>query len=256
MLQFYTGASRPGYELTAILLAAAEKMSADYIESVGEESIGKSIPVDSIGRKKTTIPGVMYISFIPPGITPIHIKQVFERYGEVGRIFLQPDDKKNRKGKRKKTTFTRGSYSEGWVEMADKRLAKRIALTLNNSPVMEWKKSKCADFIWNVKYLHRFRWTHLHEKLSYERAVRQQKMRTEFAQARRETEAFMANVDASKKWASIKERKEKKGIKLSETRRENDIRQRKTVAEIRKTKKSKAGTSSDSKSLMSSIFST
>nr|XP_039251390.1 activator of basal transcription 1-like [Styela clava]XP_039267644.1 activator of basal transcription 1-like [Styela clava] len=208
---------------------------------------------DLSDETKMTIPGVMYISTIPPGITPIHLKQVFERYGEVGRIFLQPDEKGKKRGKRKRTTFTRGRYSEGWVEMADKKLAKRIALTLNNTPVMEWKKSKCVDYIWNVKYLHRFRWTHLNERLSYERAVRQQKMRTEFAQARRETEAFIANVDASKKWANIKERKQKKGIKLTETRRENEIKQRKTVAEMRK-EKSTAGIESKSKSILSNIF--
>lgn len=43
--------------------------------------------------KISTVPGVMYISTIPPGMKPLHLQQVFEKYGEVGRIFLQPDGK-------------------------------------------------------------------------------------------------------------------------------------------------------------------
>lgn len=47
----------------------------------------------SSNEKLATIPGVMYISTIPPGVKPLHLQQVFEKYGEVGRIFLQPDSK-------------------------------------------------------------------------------------------------------------------------------------------------------------------
>lgn len=40
--------------------------------------------------------------------------------------------------------------------MTDKRLAKRIALTLNNTAIAEGKKSRFIDHMWNMKYLHRF----------------------------------------------------------------------------------------------------
>ena len=51
------------------------------------------IKIEDESARTTTVPGVMYISTIPPGVTPLHLKQVFEKYGEVGRIFLQPDGK-------------------------------------------------------------------------------------------------------------------------------------------------------------------
>lgn len=105
--------------------------------------------------------------------------------------------------------------------------------------------------------MYRFRWTHLRERLEYEKAVRSQKMRTEIAQARREADAFIANVDANKKYLNIKERKEKKGIKLTENRRVTKFKQRKTVAEMRQERErsDKSKTPSNSKELLSSIFS-
>ena len=49
---------------------------------------------DNSNIMKQTVPGVIYISFLPPRMTPLHLRQIFEKYGEVGRIFLQPDGKK------------------------------------------------------------------------------------------------------------------------------------------------------------------
>lgn len=80
-------------------------------------------------------------------------------------------------------------------------------------------------------------------------------MRTELSQARREADAFIANVDASKKYLSIKERKEKKGIKLTENRRVTKFRQRKTVDEMREEKRRGSKSDGQSKSILSSIFS-
>ena len=50
-----------------------------------------------------------------------------------------------------------------------------------------------------MKYLPRFNWTHLNERLAYERAVHQQRMRSEIAQVKRETNFFIESVDKSKK---------------------------------------------------------
>ena len=45
----------------------------------------------------------------------------------------------------------------------------------------------------------RFKWTNLSERLAYEKAVHQQRMRTEISQAKRETDFFRANVERSKR---------------------------------------------------------
>jgi len=46
-----------------------------------------------IKRRKPPEPGLIYISYLPPNMTPLHIRQIFEKYGEVGRIFLQPESR-------------------------------------------------------------------------------------------------------------------------------------------------------------------
>ena len=44
-----------------------------------------------------------------------------------------------------------------------------------------------------------FKWTNLSERLAYEKAVHQQRMRTEISQAKRQTDYFRANVEKSKR---------------------------------------------------------
>ena len=45
----------------------------------------------------------------------------------------------------------------------------------------------------------RFKWSHLTERLAYEKAVHQQKMRNEISQAKREAEFFKSNVEKAKR---------------------------------------------------------
>lgn len=58
------------------------------------------------------------------------------------------------------------NYTEGWVEFTDKRTAKKVALMLNNNPVGGKKRSYYYDDLWNIKYLHKFKWSHITEKIS------------------------------------------------------------------------------------------
>ena len=65
--------------------------------------------------------------------------------------------------------------------------------------------------LWNLKYLHKFKWSHLTEKVAYERRVREQKLRVEMMQARRENAAYVEMVETGKKLDKIEERKRKRG---------------------------------------------
>ena len=56
------------------------------------------------------------------------------------------------------------NFTEGWVEFADRRVAKAVAMALNNVPIGGRKRNYYHDDIWNIKYLPKFRWTHLAEK--------------------------------------------------------------------------------------------
>lgn len=43
----------------------------------------------SAGRK--CVPGIIYLGHIPPRLRPKHLRNMLASYGEVGRVFLQPE---------------------------------------------------------------------------------------------------------------------------------------------------------------------
>merc|ERR1719273_1793262 len=117
----------------------------------------------------------------------------FSEFGRVGRVFLQPDKTDKQKGKYNRV------FSEGWVEFMSKKVARVAAERLNCQPVGGKRKSKAHDQTWNIKYLPRFKWVHLSERLAYEAAVRQQRLRTEISQVKREAEHFKSSVESGKR---------------------------------------------------------
>lgn len=97
-------------------------------------------------------------------------------------------------------------FSEGWVEFVSKRAAKQVAVKLNNSPIATRKSSKFYDILWSVKYLSRFKWVHLSERLTYEKAVHRHKLQTEISQARKEAAFFEDNLDKSERIKKLKKK--------------------------------------------------
>jgi ESF2/ABP1 family protein len=95
--------------------------------------------------------GIIYISRVPPQMTPSKIKTLLGTHGEITRIYLEEEDKSVRKRRKKSGGSSSKRYNEGWIEFADKRLAKRIALSLNTTKITNKKKSYHADDIWNLK---------------------------------------------------------------------------------------------------------
>ncbi|XP_078063492.1 activator of basal transcription 1 isoform X2 [Mustelus asterias] len=208
----------------------------DSASSRGDEA--RVAGLDSASpRARAPVPGVLYLGFIPPGLRPKHLRNMMSVFGEVGRVFLQEADQQHgRRGSRgKKKTRRRGkSFIEGWVEFQDKAIAKRVATSLHNTPIGTRKRSRFHDDLWNIKYLHRFKWTHLSERLAYEKLVRRQRMRAEVSQAKRETNFFLQNVEKSKGLEKLQEAKRKKGQEWQE--KSWHFRQRPTEAEIQASK--------------------
>merc|ERR550519_228921 len=173
----------------------------------------------------------------------------FSEFGRVGRIFLQPDKLDKKTGKYQRV------FSEGWVEFMSKKVAKSVAESLNSIPVGGKRRSKAHSQLWNLKYLPRFKWIHLSERLAYETAVRQQRMRTEISQVKREAEHFKTCVDQKKRQKKSKREKPENDLKPFEyNQKETDevVRKRKRANEDsidesesptkrKKTKKSKSG---------------
>lgn len=177
----------------------------------------------SVKKKKS---GIIYLSSIPKYMNIITVREMFSTYGKIGRVYLQLAENPESGKKRKPIKH----FTEGWVEFESKRVAKYVAATLNNKQISMRKKSKFFDVIWNIKYLPRFKWIHLSERLAYERAVHKQRLQTEIAQAKRETNYISNNIDRSKKLSKKKVKGNTTNFILPK------IKQRDTDAEIRNMK--------------------
>ncbi|XP_031149008.1 activator of basal transcription 1 [Sander lucioperca] len=195
----------------------------------------KAVGVASCADRKC-IPGILYLGHVPPRFRPKHLRNLLSAYGEIGRIFLQPEDGLVRRRK-KKSGLRRCDFTEGWVEFRDKRVAKRVAASLNNTPMGTRKRQRFSSDLWSIKYLHRFQWTHLSERLAYEQTVLQQRLRTEVSQAKRETNFYLNNVDKSAHMDTVRRKRQKDGQQVDE--RTWDFTQRQTEEEIQTKKKKK-----------------
>lgn len=98
-------------------------------------------------------------------------------------------------------------YTEGWIEFADKKIARRVAESLNNTIIGGKKGNFYHDDIWNLKYLKGFKWEHLTEKLAYERRIREQKLAAQSMQDRRNAQQFVELLDKNTAYHKIQERK-------------------------------------------------
>ncbi|XP_038189201.1 activator of basal transcription 1 [Arvicola amphibius] len=158
-------------------------------------------------KKRRVVPGIVYLGHVPPRFRPLHVRNLLSAYGEVGRVFFQAEDRFVRRKKKaaaaaggKKAAKYSKDYTEGWVEFRDKRIAKRVAASLHNTPMGARRRSPFRYDLWNLKYLHRFTWSHLSEHLAFERQVRRQRLRAEVAQAKRETDFYLQSVERGKRF--------------------------------------------------------
>ena len=150
-------------------------------------------------KKEQDRTGVIYISRVPPYMKPEKVRHLLSKHGEVLRIYLTPEDPAIRKKRKMMGGNKRQSYVDGWVEFADKKIAKQVASMLNTQPIGGKQASFYSSDLWSLKYLSKFKWHHLTEKIAYDNAVRKHKVQTEVAQAKRERDFFLDKVEQSKK---------------------------------------------------------
>ena len=54
--------------------------------------LDEDVAVNKSEKNKSSVrPGIIYLSRIPPYMKPLKVRQIFSKYGEVGRVFLQPE---------------------------------------------------------------------------------------------------------------------------------------------------------------------
>ncbi|KAG0344708.1 RNA-binding ATPase activator esf2 [Podila humilis] len=158
-------------------------------------------------REKT---GIVYISKIPPFMKPIKLRHLLGQFGELGRVYLAPEDPKVAARRKKYGGNKKQNYTEGWVEFMDKSIAKQVAHSLNTTVIGGKKNSHYHDDMWNIKYLPKFKWHHLTERIAYENASRAQRLQAEISQAKRENKFILTNMEKSKMIKNMEEKKEAK----------------------------------------------
>ncbi len=159
--------------------------------------------------------GVIYLARVPPRMGPTKVKQILSDFGVVTRIYLEPEDKAAKKRRQRATGSKSGGkrYKEGWIEYENKKVAKRVASSLNNMPITNHKRSVHYGDLWSMKYLSKFQWAHLTEKVAYERRMREQKLRIEMVHARKENQTYSNLVEAGKVMDRVDERRKKREAK-------------------------------------------
>ncbi|KAG6964008.1 hypothetical protein JG688_00007893 [Phytophthora aleatoria] len=158
-------------------------------------------------KEKAERRGVVYIARVPPFMKPEKLRHLLGKYGELNRIYLVPEDKALHKKRVSSGGNRRQKYTEGWIEFEDKKVAKRVAKMLNTTQIGGRKRDYYHDDMWNLKYLKGFKWDHLTEKIAYENRIRDQKLRMEIAQAKKENEAYLERVEQSKQFEKMDARK-------------------------------------------------
>lgn len=63
------------------------------------------------------------------------------------------------------------------------------------------------DDIWTIRYLSKFKWSNLTEKLAYDQKVREQRLKAETNKAKKEINFYMERIDLKKKLDKMEEKK-------------------------------------------------
>ena len=166
---------------------------ADHNSTLDSEDHERESPVDDrlAVQKKNYKFGVIYLSYIPDGLTVRMLREIMSQFGEVGRIYLEPEAS-NLTSKRKK-------YTEGWVEFKKKRVAKEVATDLNGTEINYGKKhSILRGQIWSIKYLHKFKWSHLMDQLHMDKTTRDHKRRFEMSQVKKQADFYQKMTERSR----------------------------------------------------------
>lgn len=139
--------------------------AADDADEPAKDGIkGKVFSKEDFERMKSEKKsrGVLYLSRIPFRMNYTEMREYFSHFGQVTQIYLKERNKnsalqnKDQQQKKKKSKFTK-QYNEGWIEFADKSIAKRVAYSLNNQS-FGGSDPKRRNFLWNIQYLHKFDW--------------------------------------------------------------------------------------------------
>ena len=168
-------------------------------EYINENDMNKNdLTVEEL-KEKIRRSGVLYMSRVPIGMKISELRKLLDDYG-MERCYLVPLKKKMENINGKKVQ----AYKEGWIEFNDKIYAKLAEYQLNGRPIGGSKKCPYKDELWNLKYLHKFKWNDLMENVTMEKKIQEKKLKIEIAQSKRENDFIIMNYEKSKKYLNKK----------------------------------------------------
>ncbi|EXJ84765.1 hypothetical protein A1O3_05437 [Capronia epimyces CBS 606.96] len=228
---------------------AGPKAQDTSSEAVGAQTAKKK---NKDGTKhKETVPGVIYLSSLPPYLKPSALRNLLEQRGfsPIKRLFLSPASK-HKSGSKKNS---RRLYTEGWIEFTSKKMARRCAETLNTQVVGGKKGGFYHDDIWNMKYLKGMRWEELMAGIREEKREEEGRRDEERRIIARETKRFVEGVEEGRRREGMKRKRELKGVGQDtatdpkRTWRQAEVKGKNTLQE-------KEGMSEDVKEVLGKIF--
>jgi ESF2/ABP1 family protein len=132
------------------------------------EGVPNAISSNKLSQSRAAIAktGVVYLSRIPPRLSPTKLRQLLSPYGsKLLRIFLAPESAADFSRRIKSGGSKKRQFIEGWVEFEDKKVARRVAEMLNAQRMGGRKGDFWYDDLWCIKYLPKFKWHHLTEQI-------------------------------------------------------------------------------------------
>lgn len=155
--------------------------------------------------KKEKIPGVVYLSSLPPYLKPSALKNILAQRGfePVTRLFLTPASR-HKHGSKKSS---RQLYTEGWIEFANKKMAKRCAEALNAQLIGGKKGGFYYDDLWNMRYLKGMAWDELMAGIREEKREEEGRRDEERRRIAAETKMFVEGVEQGKKMEGMKRKR-------------------------------------------------
>ena len=149
-------------------------------------------------KPKTSKPGVIYLSRIPPFMRPSTVRTYLSLHGTIGKLFLTPEPPTHYLSRRRHGGNKKHSYIDGWVEFTRKKDAKRCVDAINGQIVGGKKGGWYRDDVWNAKYLKGFTWADLMGGVRAEEREREEKVRVGVSREGRERREFLKHVEMGK----------------------------------------------------------
>jgi len=150
------------------ILSESEPVEEEVVEERSLQKPENVLRSDKVSESRAAIAktGVVYLSRIPPRLSPTKIRQLLTPFGSsILRIFLAPESTAEHTRRVKAGGSKRRQFTEGWVEFEDKKIAKKVAGLLNAQRIGTKKGDFWYDDLWCIKYLPKFKWHHLTEQI-------------------------------------------------------------------------------------------